>query len=204
MDFLLGIYSEIGYFGIFTFIAACGFGFPIPEDITILITGYFVYTGNFHIVPSFIVSILGVLTSDTIVYSIGRRGRRFLLNHRILQKIFSERRIKKVERYFERFGRKTIFFVRFLPGIRLTTFFVAGIIKINYKKFILVDFCASLISVPLLLSLSYTFGKEIDRLVKYAKRTQSTIVLLFVLIILIYLLYRARRKRETIKIEPIK
>ena len=67
-----------GYFVLFGLLFACGLGFPLPEDIPLLLAGYFVAQvpgtpGKMYLLPAAIVAWTGILAGDSVLYSLGRR-----------------------------------------------------------------------------------------------------------------------------------
>ena len=40
IDLLEAFFTEYGYVAVFTVLVACGFGIPIPEDVTLVVGGY--------------------------------------------------------------------------------------------------------------------------------------------------------------------
>ena len=62
-----------GYFVLFGLLFACGLGLPLPEDIPLLLGGYFVANGRMHLVIACVLAWLGIIGGDCVLYSLGRR-----------------------------------------------------------------------------------------------------------------------------------
>jgi membrane protein DedA with SNARE-associated domain len=77
VDFILNFYGPTPYLIIFGILLVCGLGVPIPEDITLFVGGVLAYIGTCDLVPMIIVSLVGVLLGDGIIFVLGAKyGRR--------------------------------------------------------------------------------------------------------------------------------
>jgi len=199
INFLGGYSAHIIYFLIFFFLILCGLGFPVPEDIILLTTGYFVYTGDIHLLPALVITYSAVLGGDTIIYMIGKIWGLNILKKKFFRRIFSEKKIEIVRHHFNLYGNKTIFFARFVVGIRSVTFWSAGVVGFPYWKFILYDGLAAIISVPVIVYLGYFFGENIEYLAKNMRKAEFALSIVGGLAILFLIYYSVKRfkKRES-------
>ena len=62
-----------GYFILFGLLFACGLGLPLPEDIPLLLAGYFVANGRMHLVIACVLAWLGIIGGDCVLYHFGRK-----------------------------------------------------------------------------------------------------------------------------------
>src|SRR4051794_33289502 len=62
-----------GYFILFGLLFACGLGLPMPEDIPLLLAGYFIAQGKMHLLMAGIVAWCGIIGGDMVLYSFGKR-----------------------------------------------------------------------------------------------------------------------------------
>ncbi len=198
INFLGGYSAHIIYFSVFAFLLLCGLGFPVPEDIILLTTGYFVHTGDIKLVPSLMITYLGVLIGDTTIFLIGRIWGLRILKWKFFKKVLPERKLEIVRHHFNVYGNKTIFLARFVVGIRSVTFWSAGMSGFKYRYFIFYDGMAAIISVPLLVYLGYFFGENIEYLVHNVRRMEiaASIIGGILLIFLIYYSVKKFKKRE--------
>lgn len=199
MDFLIGYYEHFGYIGIFIVLFLCGLGLPLPEDITLIASGYLVYTGGLGFYRTLIVCFLGVIAGDLTIYSIGRHWGYMLLEHRFFRNFITKDRIAIVENYFNKYGGKTIFFVRFLPGLRATAYWTAGLFNYGTAKFLLLDGLAALISVPAIIYLTYYFGGEIDQTIALVKKAKYGVYLVLGIVVLFFIIKWRISKRKGVK-----
>ena len=198
INFLGGYSAHIIYALIFLFLLLCGLGMPIPEDIILLTTGYFVHTGDIKLIPALIITYIAVLIGDTFIYLIGRIWGLSILKKKFFRRIFSEKKIEIARHHFNLYGSKTVFFARFVVGIRSVTFWSAGVVGFKYWQFIIHDGLAALISVPAIVYIGYFFGENLDYIVKKVKRIEIALSVVggLLLILLIYYSIKKWKKRE--------
>jgi len=168
--FLTNYSEQFIYAGLFLILFLCGLGLPIPEELTLLAGGFFVYLGIISFYPTLATVFVGVLIGDMTMYSIGRKWGQGIITHRQMRKIFSESRLERAKQFFGDHGSKTIFIARFLSGFRVAAFLAAGTMGMKPGKFLILDTLAALIMVPLLLLLGYSFGANIGWLTELFTR----------------------------------
>jgi membrane protein DedA with SNARE-associated domain len=184
-------------FYIFLFLALLGTGvglFPIPEDIIVLSAGMGLFEGLGEIFPVFLITLLGIIVSDFIIFLIGKKLGLKIFNFKFLSFLFSREKIEKVQGIFNNHGWKIIFTGRFVAGLRPVVFFTAGMSKISLISFFLTDFLASLIYIPFLLFLGYRFSYDIDRLIRGVTHIYHIIEIVIILIIVGWLIFRLSKR----------
>ncbi len=91
---------------------------------------------------------------DTVNFSIGRR----VGNHAAKARWIKPEHLVKTRAFFERHGRKTIFLARFVPIVRTSAPFVAGLSATPYPFFLLYNVIGAVAWVAIFVSLGYFFG----------------------------------------------
>ncbi len=190
------------YLLIFGILFLCGFGVPLPEDVSLIAGGYLVSQESAQLLPMIVVGYLGIIVGDTTIYFIGRR-----LGSRVTQVwpfrlILSEEKHARVEHYFHRYGQLTVMVARFLPGLRAMTYFTAGTARMKYVRFLTFDSLAALVSAPLFVYLGYYFGDDIDHVIHLARRSQAFALALVVAVVVVIFSLRAARNRLRTRQEP--
>jgi len=231
---LLGVLAHFTYVSLAVILVLSGTMLPIPEDIPLVISGYMCNTDHSPIkfvnrdvdldgdgiaeTPEQVINeklpkvhwmivagMLGVLLGDTIVFTIGRRGiesNNIVARH--LRKVMHSKRREKVEKHFARHGNMTIFVGRFMPGFRSIIFAFAGLSKMPYWRFWLIDGLAAGVSVPLFIWLGYHFAEEFSLLlIKIDHIKHILFPCLAILFIGAFWIY-IRRRRHNKAIEALK
>jgi membrane protein DedA with SNARE-associated domain len=186
----LGAYLWLG--GI---LLLCGFGLPIPEDLSLIAAGYFAWRGVLDVHVAFIVCLSAVLLGDTAAFFMGRFFGRRVLSSKLAQRYFTPRRQLRVRAYFRKFGSKVVLVGRFTPGLRFTIFFTAGTLHVRPAVFLIYDFTAAAFSVPVLVYSAWFFGNQIDLVVRYARHTEHGILVAIVIAAAVIVFKTLKRRR---------
>ena len=181
MEFLISFFTDYGYWAVLFVLIICGFGVPIPEDITLVsggvIAGLYPESVNSHLM--LVVSMIGVLAGDSTMYWLGRIYGTRILRFRPMRKIVTLERLKMVREKFDQYGNRVLFVARFLPGLRAPIYMVSGITRrVSYTRFVLIDFCAAIISVPIWVYLGEFGAKNLDWLHEQIQKGQLVIYIL--------------------------
>lgn len=134
----LVIIQTLGLIGVlFIVFAESGlfFGFFLPGDSLLFTAGIFASQGllNLHILlwGSFIFAILG----DSFGYWFGKK-----IGPKIFTKedsfFFQKKHIDRAQRFYEKYGNKTIILARFVPIVRTFAPILAGVGNMKYRNFI--------------------------------------------------------------------
>ncbi|MFA5776423.1 MAG: DedA family protein [Patescibacteria group bacterium] len=134
---IISNYGTLSYGILFLIIfAETGFVFIpfLPGDSLLFAAGAFAAIGSFNIVVLLIILWVAAFLGDTANYWIGYFfGQRLIDNPKIP---LNQEHINKTQRFYDKHGGKTIFLARFIPIIRTFAPFVAGVGKMNYRKFV--------------------------------------------------------------------
>ncbi len=166
-----GAYNYLFAFGI---LVLCGFGLPVPEDITLVAGGLVsgLKATNPHIMLA--VCFAGVILGDSVIYFAGRIFGYRIQRFRPIRKILSPKRFAEVQRQFSKYGIWVLFAARFMPGLRAPIFLTSGMShRIPFSHFVLMDGFAAIISVPVWVYLGYFFADQIPVLLEHVKQGQS-------------------------------
>lgn len=187
METLIEFFSSYGYWAVFLVLLACGFGVPIPEDITLVSGGVISGLGYTNVHWMLVVSMLGVLVGDSTMYWLGRIYGEKILKFPLIKNVATPERFATVQERFEKQGWKLLFMARFLPGLRAVVYLVSGITrKVSFTQFLLVDFFAAIISVPIWVYLGDYGASNLDWLQAQVKNGQHIIFAIIGVVILFF------------------
>jgi membrane protein DedA with SNARE-associated domain len=189
----------------------CGFGLPVPEDITLVAGGVIcglacaedlgiwdalMNCHNVHIM--LVTAMAGVLIGDLTMFTLGRKFGVTITKHRWFSRILSPKRYDTVQKKIAEHGTWIVFAARFMPGLRSPIFVVTGITRtVGYGKFLFMDGSAALISVPLWVYLGFIGSQNRATLLDWVKKGQlGTLIVVGVIIALFILRYFLKRKKS--------
>ncbi len=116
----------------------------------------------FSVIPMIILGALGATIGTTAIYLIALKlGRRILLRYLRFLKI-SEKKLERVEIWFEKYGDKAVFLGRMIPVMREMISVPAGLLGMKFPKFILYTFAGSLVWSTATILAGYYFGESWD------------------------------------------
>lgn len=184
VDYLLNFYGPTPYLIIFLILLACGLGIPIPEDITLFAAGLMTYYGITNLWVVIPLCLVGVLAGDTMIFYFGSRFGRRLTKKWFFHKMLPDAQLETVRKKFNQKGEKLLFAARFMPGLRAPIYFSAGTLHVPFRKFLLYDGSAALISVPTIIGAVYYFGDEVDSVIRVIRGVQHSIFIFILAIIL--------------------
>ena len=184
---LISTYIEhFTYLGLFVVLMLCGLGLPIPEDVALLAGGYLVHRGITRYPITLAVSLVGVVTGDNSLFFLGRHFGSGLVRYFSIGRPGRKQQIERIEGFMQRHGHRAIFYARFLAGLRALVYLSAGSFGVRPAVFLFYDLLGALISVPIVVTLGYIFGKQLEMLVKYIGGFDKLIVVVAVLSVLVY------------------
>jgi membrane-associated protein len=173
---------------IFCLFLLAGFSLPISEDILLITAGALASTCiPDHTLRLYLWCYFGAWISASQVYWIGRLVGPKLYKIRWFQRVVTPKRVDRLRYYYEKFGVFCFIAGRFIPGgVRNALFLSSGLCKMDYRKFLLRDGFACILSSLTLFYLGYIFGQNHHILIGYVK-TYSEIVFFTVITILVSL-----------------
>jgi membrane protein DedA with SNARE-associated domain len=150
------------YTTIFIYLVLGGMGFPIPEELPLLLAGIAASSNQVSLNIAFGICYFGVLIGDLTMYSFGRIfGQKLLLAGARAPFLpgLTESRIQEVREGLRKKRLLYLFLGRHIFFLRSATFVVAGSLAIPLREFIFSDALAALFSVSLFLALGYFLGR---------------------------------------------
>lgn len=154
-------FRRLGYWAPFLFLLGAGAGLPVPEEVTMTGSGYLVYIGEVDFLAVTLTCLVATLLGDTIPYGVGRFLGRRVLRHRFLAHLLHEERMVGLEERMRRHGTRALLTIRFLPGLRLPGYFTAGVLRMPFPRFLLLDGLAACVMTPGYVLLGRAFGGSI-------------------------------------------
>jgi membrane protein DedA with SNARE-associated domain len=180
------------YAGLFVILMLCGLGLPMPEDVALLAGGFLAHKGITRYPITLVVALLGVIVGDNSLYFIGRGVGSNLLAYFGLKMSESPGRdsFSKMDRlhaFMHRHGHLAIFYARFFAGFRALVYLSAGSLGVPPSRFFLYDLAGAAISVPVVVTLGYVFGEQLEQVIRYIGGFQKVIWIVIALCGVIYL-----------------
>ncbi len=184
-DFL----SQYGYWIIFPLMF-------IEGPVTTLMAAMLASLGAFNVWIVLILSMAGDIAGDIGLYGIGKKwGLSFV---RGIGKYIgiTEKRVLKMEKYFDGHGGKTIFLVKSTTGLCLVAFVAAGMARMKFKKFLFYSFLGGIVWSGFLVAMGYFYGYLWREVSEYIEWAGWIIVSLAVVTFIVINLYKSQKAKK--------
>jgi membrane protein DedA with SNARE-associated domain len=155
---LLSFVHQFSYLGLFLLLAGGAIVIPLPEEVTLLVSGYLVATGVIGAPFAVIASILGLLAGDSFLFFLARVGSTYAQK---LRDRVHKIGLEKTWLFSPEQPLRPVFILRFLTGIRFIAPIYAGFEEASWTAFLFTDFLSILIYVPGMFWLGYEFHSSI-------------------------------------------
>ncbi len=197
MDLHIHWIRSYGYVGLFASQMLGMFGLPVPDETILTLAGYLVYQHYLHPAPALLTAYLGSICGITLNFLVGRYIGWPLLHSYGFYLGLTDARINRAHRWFERYGKISLFVGYFFPGLRHLTAFSAGASRLEYRHFAIFAYSGGFFWVASFIAIGYFLGEERHRLVpairNYLWITAGVTVFLALAASLVWQLWRRSR-----------
>jgi membrane-associated protein len=196
LDVLRGYLAQYGYWAVGATLLLENAGVPVPGETILLLASFLAFSEQELRLPYIIVvGVCAAVLGDNLGFALGYRGGRALFERYLHIFPWFRPAVARGERLFEQYGSVTIFFARFLFGLRVLAGPLAGVLRMSWKKFALFNVLGALVWVTVISAIGYFFGEHWDQLLHYVKRL-NLIVAILVLAFVVWSWWR-RLKRAS-------
>ncbi|MCG9124216.1 DedA family protein [Laribacter hongkongensis] len=184
----------------FVLLLAGGLALPIPEDVVLVSAGIVAGLGHAGLADMLVITFLGVLLGDVAMYAIGWHWGDRIRQWRFFDRLVSAEREAGIRAAFARRGIWFVFAARFLWGIRVAVYLVAGMSRqITPARFLLADGLAVLLTVPVKVVLGF-YGAHHRAWLEQALHTEERVIGILagsiLLLLTLWWLWRRRISRQ--------
>ena len=152
-------------------------GFFLPGDSLLFTAGLLASRGYFSIWALVIGGAIAAIIGNQVGYHFGRR-----FGPRIFNKeesfLFHKDHIIRAENFYEKYGGAALIISRFTPIIRTFVPILAGVGKMNYRKFFLYNIIGGILWVFSVSFAGYFLGKIVPDIDKYILPIIAVIIIL--------------------------
>jgi membrane-associated protein len=189
---------------IFQFLHLHGYWMMLPlmiieGPVVTIIASMLASLGAFNVWVVLALSILGDIMGDVILYGAGYYfGMGFVRN---IGKYFgiTEKLVLRMEKYFERHGGKTIFAVKSTTGLCWATFTAAGIVKMDFKKFLKNSFYGGIVWSSFLVAMGYFYGYLWREIRDYIKWIGWIVAIIAIITFVFITIYKNRQAKKLLR-----
>lgn len=151
---LFVVFAETGLF----------FGFFLPGDYLLFLAGMFVATGKLDVtIYTLIIGlIIAAVSGNFVGYWFGLKTGP-VLYHRPDSFFFKKKYLKAAEVYYRKQGAFALIMGRFIPIVRTFAPIIAGVVKLDFKRFALFNFTGAILWISSLSLLGFFLGRKFEK-----------------------------------------
>jgi membrane-associated protein len=193
-DLLRNALVHYGYWAVGAALLAENAGVPVPGETMLLLASFLAYSQHDLRLPWIIaVGTIAATLGDNLGFALGYYGGRPLLAR--YQTVFrmQDATVTRGEGLFARYGAVTVFFARFVFGMRILAGPMAGVLRMPWRKFVIFNFLGAGLWVTVIAGVGYLFGQHWGRLERDLRRFDVAAAIV-VLLVLAFLWWRSRRR----------
>jgi membrane protein DedA with SNARE-associated domain len=176
---------------------------PIPSEVILPLAGFTASQGDMNLVAAIAWTTIGSVVGALVLYLVGAligRERTRAIAARL--PLIKASDIDRTEAWFQRHGRKTVFFGRMVPLFRSFISIPAGIERMPMATFLLLTTLGSLIWNTLFIMAGYLLGENRRVIEDYAGTYQNAVLAVGALAVVAFVVVRlgaARRNRQRVQ-----
>ncbi len=182
------VFAETGLF----------FGFFLPGDYLLFLAGLFCALNKIDVdIVTLYFGILGAgILGNFTGYWFGHRTGPMLFKRKD-SFLFKRKYVIMAEEFFQKYGGTALIIGRFVPIIRTFAPIFAGVVQLNFKKFVIYNILGALLWVSLLTLTGYYLGIEFPSIINYVEYIIIGLIAIAFLPIAIALLKKWLKNRKT-------
>ncbi len=194
LDVLRNAVVQYGYWAVAGALLLENAGVPIPGETILLLASFLAYSEHdLQLRWIIVIATIAATLGDNLGFALGYYGGRPLLAR--YQSLFriQDKTVTRGEGLFARYGAATVFFARFVFGMRILAGPMAGTLRMAWRKFLLFNFLGAAVWVTAISLVGYLFGRHWERLERAVKRFDMGLAVL-VLLAAVFWWWRSRRE----------
>jgi membrane protein DedA with SNARE-associated domain len=197
LEILTHLIERYGLFGVALLVTLEGIGLPLPGETAIVTAAAFAARGSLSAVGVAIAATIGTVLGGSAGYWIGRiGGRRLLVRHGHWIRLDAER-LARTEKYFARYGVKTVFFARFVALLRIFGSLMAGVAHMPFSTFSAVNLAGGFAWAATFSVIGLVFGKNLSKLDDYIEEISIAVTVIVIAAIIVYWWRAKQRERSS-------
>jgi len=168
-------------------------GLFLPGDSFLFTIGVVAGLGALDFVKVNAILMLAAMLGDSTGYWLGRQTGPRIFN-RPDSRLFKQQYVTRTQRFYQKYGGKTILLARFVPIVRTFAAFVAGVGRMPYLRFLPFSVCGGVGWVLLMTSAGFWLGR-----VSFVRHNFDKVILFIILLSLmptIIEVVKARRQKH--------
>ncbi len=198
IDLIRQLVATLGYTGIFVAHFAEGSWLPITSEVFLLFGGFLVLQGRFDFWGIVLAAASGFALGSLVPFLLTRYGGLPLIMRFGKYINLRPARIRRVQRWFNRFGDLVVLATRPIPVVRNVVTLPAGLSTMNPVKFFIYTLLGFIPWATILVYLGYRLGSHWEQITPYLQGLATTVLVALIVfgLWICYRLWGGRRVKE--------
>ncbi|MGF2768903.1 DedA family protein [Bacillus cereus] len=191
---LLSYIEQYGYWALFFCLWLGIIGMPIPDEMIVMSGGFVSSVGILSVVPSFVLTYLGVVSGLSLGYILGK-----VFGTKVLHKLMKKKKAKyliKSQEMVDKYGKYALVTSYFIPVVRHIVPYLVGMNNMSFKTYALYSYTTGFVWTLVYFVLGSLFGQHIESIVAIA--IEYGVYFGVIVFIVTGILYLYRQKRITL------
>jgi membrane protein DedA with SNARE-associated domain len=175
------LFTRYGYAVVFVGLLLENTGLPVPGETILLAGAALAQFGRLSLGWVIATAIAGAILGDNFGFFIGRHGGRSLAERYGPRLGLSDRRLAEFDRFFLRYGARTVFIARFVTGLRVVGAILAGASGLPWSTFLFYNATGAIVWSIAVAAAGYLLAYSWDTLTRVIGGVVLAAFVLFVL-----------------------
>ncbi|MGN6379437.1 MAG: DedA family protein [Gaiellales bacterium] len=164
MSTVLDWFSRYGYLAVFFPVMLELVGIPFPSETILLAAGATASLSRLNLLAVMALGLAAAVIGALLGYLIGHAVGKRLLGWTVRRGFLRQHHLDRVDGFFSRHGGKTLVLARFLPGVRIPTFWMAGAGSMPVRRFMAWNVVGATLWVVTVTLAGYVFAGSVGAL----------------------------------------
>lgn len=191
---LFDLFERYGYWAVFFGVCLENAGVPVPGETALLAGAVLCHFGRLSLGWVIATAIAAAIVGDNLGFLVGRRGGRALAERYGPKLGLTARRLRLFDTFFHRHGAKTVFFARFITGLRVFGAMLAGTSGLPWRRFLFYNATGAIVWATAIGLAGYLLAESWETLERWVGRS-GVIALAIVVVIAVVAYKRVRGER---------
>jgi membrane protein DedA with SNARE-associated domain len=195
-EWLIDLFARYGYAAVFAGVFLENTGLPVPGETVLLGGGALAHLGRLSLPRVIATAVVAAICGDNLGFYIGRRFGRSLAERFGARIGLTPVRLALFDRFFDRYGARTVFIARFITGLRVFGAVLAGASGLRWPVFLFYNATGAVVWSTAIAFAGYALSQSWETLERWIGAT-GLVGLVLVILAIVVIAARARRNAES-------
>jgi membrane protein DedA with SNARE-associated domain len=203
-NIITSLIYDMGYIGVFLLMAIESAGIPVPSEVIMTYGGFMASQGKVNVLLIALTGTLGTGLGSAIGYALGSWGGKTAVDRYGKYLGITPQKMLYAEKWFCKYGESACIYTRLLPVVRTVVNVPAGLLGMNFYKFLIYSMAGAFPWCLILAYIGYALGENWESIMGMSHIFSYLIAgLAFIIVAAVIIIYIMVRqgivKRQTVE-----